>query len=149
MRQKSDSVISSLFIKRSDFIIIGLTGRTGSGCTTAANILEQRQPNFPSIGDLNYMGEPYYKGLDRNRYNIVKKYTEANIKPFISIKVSDLISSYLISVSKKELAFFILESSEDESLSLKEIMNKLDEGVFSGFFAKKMALALPDLLGKK
>lgn len=149
MRQTSDSVISSLFIKRSDFIIIGLTGRTGSGCTTAANILEKRQPSFPSLGELNYMGEPYYKGLDRNRYNIVKKYTEANVKPFVSIKVSDLISSYLIPVSKEELAFFILESSEDESLSLEEVMKKLDEGVFSGFFAKKMALALPDLLEKK
>ena len=33
--------IKSLYSQRDKFILIGLTGRTGSGCTTVANILSK------------------------------------------------------------------------------------------------------------
>ena len=49
--------ISKLFLERSKFILIGLTGRTGSGCTTAANILESKEvPLFPEHKDATHEG---------------------------------------------------------------------------------------------
>ena len=33
--------ISNIYAEREKFIIIGLTGRTGSGCTTVSEILEK------------------------------------------------------------------------------------------------------------
>lgn len=55
---------SDLFLERSSFILIGMTGRTGSGCTTTARILKSSSLDCPSIEDLQYDGEQFYKGLD-------------------------------------------------------------------------------------
>lgn len=39
---RDQKFISELFLENSQFILVGLTGRTGSGCTTTANILEEK-----------------------------------------------------------------------------------------------------------
>lgn len=39
MKTYLQEAISSIYSEEDDFIIIGLTGRTGSGCTTASKIL--------------------------------------------------------------------------------------------------------------
>ena len=45
-----NAAVEKIFGERKDFIIIGLTGRTGCGCTTVANLLsekfDQLQPPF-------------------------------------------------------------------------------------------------------
>ncbi|WP_203559634.1 hypothetical protein, partial [Klebsiella quasipneumoniae] len=41
--------ISELFLENNQFILVGLTGRTGSGCTTTANILESKNVSFPDL----------------------------------------------------------------------------------------------------
>lgn len=38
---KDQSLISSLLGERNSFVLIGLTGRTGSGCTTTADLLKK------------------------------------------------------------------------------------------------------------
>jgi dCMP deaminase len=40
--------INKIYDERKDFIIIGLTGRTGSGCSTVAKILETDE--FKKLG---------------------------------------------------------------------------------------------------
>ncbi|MFC3114550.1 anti-phage dCTP deaminase [Cellvibrio fontiphilus] len=131
-----DESLSKLFLERSKFILIGLTGRTGSGCTTAANFLENKTPSFPDESDITYNGEHLYSGLSRYRYNIVKKYAVENWKPFYSIKVSDLISAYLLRMSSDEVVDFITVSSRGEvdKTGLKKL---IDEGVFSKNFIGK------------
>lgn len=46
-------IVRNIFSLRSNFLIIGLTGRTGSGCTTVAKILSA--PDFDSlkVGSIN------------------------------------------------------------------------------------------------
>lgn len=99
MVMMNNKVISKLFLERSQFVLIGLTGRTGSGCTTAANILESEFPAFPLYEDTTLEGLGFYQGLSKQRYNIVKKYAEKNWGQFYFIKVSDLISAYLLSLA--------------------------------------------------
>ncbi|EIO3978557.1 deoxycytidylate deaminase [Vibrio vulnificus] len=118
--------ISQLFLENSQFILVGLTGRTGSGCTTTANILESKKPNFPEPEHLN----GFYKGLDVQRYKIVKKYAEQHWSNFYSIKVSDLISTYILTLSPEHLAKFICGSSE-HPLDENQVYTKLKTGVFS------------------
>ncbi|ENP8456513.1 deoxycytidylate deaminase [Photobacterium damselae] len=118
--------ISQLFLENSQFILVGLTGRTGSGCTTTANILESKKPNFPEPEHLN----GFYKGLDVERYKIVRKYAEQHWSNFYSIKVSDLISTYILTLSPEHLAKFICSSSKF-SLDENHIYKKLQTGVFS------------------
>jgi len=38
---ETHEAINKIYNERKDFIVIGLTGRTGSGCTTVANILKR------------------------------------------------------------------------------------------------------------
>ncbi|KFX21281.1 anti-phage dCTP deaminase [Pectobacterium betavasculorum] len=95
--------ISELFLENNQFILVGLTGRTGSGCTTTANILENKNISFPDLNSLN----SFYNGLDTRRYSIVKKFAEEHWENFYSIKVSDLISIYLLLLPATKLIDFI------------------------------------------
>lgn len=42
-RDEEKKFVSELFLENGQFILVGLTGRTGSGCTTTANILENEK----------------------------------------------------------------------------------------------------------
>ncbi|MGI7011110.1 hypothetical protein [Citrobacter braakii] len=95
--------ISELFLENNQFILVGLTGRTGSGCTTTANILESKKVTFPELNSLNN----FYDGLDIRRYSIVRKFAEEHWENFYSIKVSDLISIYLLLLPTSKLDNFI------------------------------------------
>ncbi|HDZ9223413.1 TPA: deoxycytidylate deaminase [Vibrio cholerae] len=123
---QSKKFISQLFLENSQFILVGLTGRTGSGCTTTANILESKKPNFPEPEHLN----GFYKGLDITRYKIVKKYAEQHWNNFYSIKVSDLISTYILTLSPEHLSKFICSTST-QKLDENLVYDKLKSGVFS------------------
>src|SRR5690554_3621562 len=128
-------MISSLFHERSKFIVIGLTGRTGSGCTTAANILEKEVANFPQVEDVKYNNKAFFSYLDSKRYRIASHYITENYNPFISIKVSDLISAYILTLTATQASDFIREQTSEVS------KNKIDElikkGSFNSSFAKK------------
>lgn len=129
---RDQKFISELFLENSQFILIGLTGRTGSGCTTTANILEEKKPNFPEVNNLS----GFYSGLDVNRYEIAKKFTEKNWDSFYSIKVSDLISVYLLMMSNAEIIDFITSSSEGK-VNVSDVRKLIDSGVFSKNLIKK------------
>jgi len=131
-----DQSLSKLFLERSKFILIGLTGRTGSGCTTAANFLESKSPFFPDEKDVTYEGEHLYKGLSRHRYNIARAYAEKNWTSFYSIKVSDLISAYLLRMSKADVKEFIVTSSRG-SIDSDALDAMLSSGVFTENYISK------------
>lgn len=132
MSMRDQKFISELFLENSQFILVGLTGRTGSGCTTTANILEEKKPNFPEVNNLS----GFYSGLDVNRYEIAKKFTEKNWDSFYSIKVSDLISVYLLMMSNAEIIDFITSSSEGK-VNVSDVIKLIDSGVFSKNLIKK------------
>jgi len=82
------NVLNDIFKQREDFIIIGLTGRTGSGCTTVAKIL--------SSSDLR-LKRPDRKcdNNEERKYKIIYKYLYNRWNPFTNISVSDIIISFL------------------------------------------------------
>ncbi|WP_277978026.1 anti-phage dCTP deaminase [Pantoea endophytica] len=129
---RDQKFVSELFLENSQFILVGLTGRTGSGCTTTANILEEKNPNFPEVNNLS----GFYSGLDVNRYEIAKKFTEKNWDSFYSIKVSDLISVYLLMMSDAEISDFITSSS-DGKVNVSDVKKLIINGVFSKNLIKK------------
>lgn len=82
-------MINKIYALRKDFMIIGLTGRTGSGCTTVADILTTK--NF---SDLKSLHKGFREGSitnktrkDRIIYNFIKE----NWSAFIKITASDII----------------------------------------------------------
>lgn len=44
MENPKENIVDKIYKLRKNFVIIGLTGRTGSGCTTVAKILQTRHP---------------------------------------------------------------------------------------------------------
>lgn len=89
------------FLERDQFIVIGLTGRTGSGCTTTAHLLENLSnekvstAKSPTIDDIpTFNGEPFFKGLNKNRYEIVSQYFNKNASNFTVIKAAGILSMF-------------------------------------------------------
>ncbi|MCX5472535.1 anti-phage dCTP deaminase [Alcaligenes sp. A-TC2] len=114
---RDQKFISELFSENSEFILVGLTGRTGSGCTTTADILENKKISLPELEDI----DDFYQGLDKKRYSIVKKFAEENWHGFHSIKVSDLISMYLINMGEKKLSEFVSKKITTKKNKTNEI----------------------------
>jgi len=60
--------LNRLYKETSNFLVIGLTGRTGSGCSTAAKILSSKHPDLPELSKI------YDTDNDRRKYRIVRNY---------------------------------------------------------------------------
>lgn len=127
----NEGTLSQLFTERSRFVLIGLTGRTGSGCSTAAGIFSDKRPPFPTHHDARIDGKPFFEGLSKKRYNVARAYAEKNWKPFYAIKVSDLISAYMLDLDLETMVEFIVNNKRGEPLRRDSVRKVLREGVFS------------------
>ncbi|MBU9193750.1 hypothetical protein KTD33_04290 [Burkholderia gladioli] len=80
------SGINKVFEHRKNFIVIGLTGRTGSGCTTAAQILgsSYEKLRIPSIAN------PPKTHEDR-KWKIIQMWAENHWRPFTTVSATSLI----------------------------------------------------------
>lgn len=87
-------VVKEIYKLRRDFILIGLTGRTGSGCSSVANIL--RTQDFAQLKsehrDINE--NPWDNNSRKNR--IVYQYMKRHWYPFTVITASDVIFYYAL-----------------------------------------------------
>ncbi len=98
--------LNLIFKKRREFIVIGLTGRTGSGCSTVSNILgngdfEEILAPKPNVGCC--------EDNEERKYNIVYNYLQVNWSKFINIKVSDIITSFILEKRFEEFAAYVKE----------------------------------------
>lgn len=91
---KSADIVKNIFSLRSDFLIIGLTGRTGSGCTTVANILSEE--TFDSLSGKYKVKDSGIINNDFRKNRIVFNYIKENWMPFTVIRMSDLIYYYAL-----------------------------------------------------
>lgn len=90
------SATKRLFQETAKFVVIGLTGRTGSGCSTAAQILAEESPPIPETSRL------YENPNDQRKYRIVRKYIKSNWKPFICIQVRTIITGVILELDFSE-----------------------------------------------
>lgn len=136
---QENTLISDLLSERNNFIIIGLTGRTGSGCSTASKLLTEKQLTFPLENQVNIGNESFFQGLDKERYKLVKDYIENNHYPFTLIKVSELITTKLLEMevdSFRELLDKKIDShyqSKIEESGIITLFSNLKKEFFSKF----------------
>lgn len=113
--------INEVFKSHMSSIVIGLTGRTGSGCTTAANIL--------STEDFDKLNLPSLKVPPRNHEDrkdrIIYEWNKSHWNKFRNISVTTLILSIAISEGKEKIQNLI-----------KSIDINFDTGILEGFFNK-------------
>lgn len=91
--EKYNNAISKLFMEKESLIIVGLTGRTGAGCSTAANILGKEYENL----DLEYIDNDDNTQDDKYKFEIIKEYISKDKRwiPFTKIEGSCVILSYI------------------------------------------------------
>lgn len=120
MTSQCSLATEKLFQQRGDFIIIGLTGRTGAGCTTVKEILCN---DFDSIMPPIPLAENS-KNLEELKYDIIYNYASLHWQPFKSIKISHVITSIMTSFSFQRFIDFIqnynLTLTNDEVSLLKD-----------------------------
>ena len=65
--------IEKIYENRQKFVVIGLTGKTGRGCSTVAEILEKGYESYNPV-DFNQ------KELQNRKANIINKFASINFK---------------------------------------------------------------------
>lgn len=79
--------LGHIYKNREEFIVIGLTGRTGAGCSFVSSIFskESLDNSFPPVekNDLNN---------NKRKYKIARNFLEQNWKPFYVLKYSKVLS---------------------------------------------------------
>ena len=97
---KTNVAIENIYEEREKFIIIGLTGRTGSGCTTVSKILGAE--NFNAL-NLHEPKTTDFETNEQRKYQIIYNYAKEHWNPFYRISMTDVIISFVMEKSFEEL----------------------------------------------
>ena len=111
--------ITNLFDRRGSFLVLGLTGRTGSGCSTAAKLLSKPLAQL----SLEAIASPLIKPEQR-KYRIVREFAQKNWEPFTIISVTQTIASFVFSGEPKSIEDFFrgqIKSAQSCNAFLAEI----------------------------
>lgn len=117
------AAVEKLFAERKDFIIIGLTGRTGCGCTTVANLLCKEFVDLqPPIAIAN-------STIAERDYKIVFEYSKETWMPFRLIEMKHVIFTFILEYSYRETSEFInsVVKKPIDISKLEESFNKLHD----------------------
>lgn len=116
--------IKQIYKHRRDFILIGLTGKIGAGCSTTAKFMTQdiSSHNLPSLCISSSSSD-----VDRKKY-IIQKFYLANWKPFVKITASDVITSFLLENDFNTIQdFFTSNNYKKFDVNFEEIYYKFYE----------------------
>lgn len=114
-----ENIVDKIYKLRKNFVVIGLTGRTGSGCSTVAKLLSTQNPEEFKSEYREVNSNPIDNDVRKNR--IIYRYILKNWRPFTVIKASDIIFYYAL-----------LQTFDDFSRSLAKCSNDANsEGKFS------------------
>lgn len=101
-------MINTIYNNRENFIIIGLTGRIGSGCTTTANFLSQ---DLSEHSLMPVFIDDHSNDKQRKRY-IVDKFYRQNWQKFQVIRASDVITTFILKYNFEEFNSILNEFNE-------------------------------------
>ena len=108
--------ISKIYGDDDDFVVIGLTGRTGSGCSTVANILSSKQEE---IRHSLFSGHNPKDNVQRKQ-KVVFNCFRHNWEPFVTIQASTVLLMMLSEVSIEDSGVFIGRSGDLEPDAAKK-----------------------------
>lgn len=114
----TSTAINKIYKERQEFIILGLTGRTGSGCSTVADILTKNKKYIEENCKINYG----FNNIEERKNKIVFDYLLSKWQKFYKISVTDMLTLFIIDNSIDEVCEFISEE-------FKKFMNNSDKDV--------------------
>lgn len=110
--------VQQTYLGRERLVLIGLTGRTGSGCSKVAEILATKK--YESL-DLKSIKEYDYDNVDERKNKVIQNYMcqDGKWKPFSVIEVSSIILSSVFSLGVNDFINYLDEiTKEDEDNSI-------------------------------
>lgn len=119
----SQDSVREVYKNRSQFILLGLTGRTGSGCTTASSILSS------TFKDIKAPKPKLIDDNDERKYRIVYEFSKKNWKPYFCIQIKDIITSFIIESTYKEFLAFLKSSVVENELLYNDLKSELNTEV--------------------
>lgn len=114
--------IKKIYTNKEEFILIGLTGQIGSGCTKTAKFMSEtkEQHNLPEKCIYNNSSDN-----DRKKYIIYKHYI--NIwKPFEVISASDIIMTFFIQTTLKDINKF-LKNNKLKNIKINKVKKEFEK----------------------
>lgn len=114
--------INKIYSYRRNFLVIGLTGRTGSGCSKTAELLSKNLGAFriPKLDSIKYNHEN-----DRRKARIVSMFAKENWSPFYVVRIKDIITSFILEHSFSEFCHF-LSKEIDPSIQYVEALRDIE-----------------------
>lgn len=118
------TAVRTVFDEREKFIVFGLTGRTGSGCSTAAGLLSK---NFEELclPSPQSSGEG---GADDRKYRLVHAYLQQSWGRFQVIRGADVISSFVL---ERDFDKFTKEYSSVLNIDSGDVVAKIQGSIAS------------------
>jgi len=115
--------LTQVYKLRQDFILLGLTGRTGSGCSTVSDIL-----NKSKFIDCKFAKPEMSKTItnDERKEVILFNYLKSNWRGFTVICVSDIISTTLLENDFEDIKKYFIEQFTSDNAPENHIPDALD-----------------------
>lgn len=112
--------IEKAYAERVDLLVLALTGRTGSGCTTAANALASK------IDELS-VSKVELSAIEKRKFDICLNFARKQWIPFKPLTVSTVIYSFLLQEGLDDVEKFLgkLIKNQRSSESIREICDQL------------------------
>jgi len=122
MTELSDG-IDTIYENRKKFIIIGLTGRTGSGCSSAAQILSESIENI-TLPKAKLCGD----GEDR-KYKIIYDFAQKNWEKFHWIQIKDVITSFILDKPFSNFEEYVAKVLSNEIITKNKVKEQLRDAI--------------------
>ncbi|AXK48567.1 hypothetical protein [Aliarcobacter trophiarum] len=142
--------IEKIYENRQNFVVIGLTGKTGSGCSTVAQILKQGYTDYDSP-------DCKLTNIQNRKASIIKKFASINFKEnhkkFKIIKPSTILMMLFLFDNKiiieKIRAFYKLLDIKDDEIDIYKKEQEYKKELEKEFIELKEIIKILDLLNKK
>ncbi|WP_395452724.1 hypothetical protein [Acidovorax delafieldii] len=116
------SAVSKIYGDEDDFIVLGLTGRTGSGCSTAARILQSPRENIKH----SLFNGDNPKSNDQRKERILVRHFEAAWHPFLLLQVRSLITTFLLDLDTSKIKDIVGDLATEKG-TIDSFINLLNE----------------------
>jgi deoxycytidylate deaminase/dephospho-CoA kinase len=130
--------LNNIFKDTSDFLVIGLTGRTGSGCSTAAHRLSQKDLNMPDVE------QSHFHGNEKRKYRIIRDYINKKWNPFKWLQVRSIITRYILELNFSEFGKLVSECTDNDLQSVRDKLVSFKDEYEKAHHELKAFLALSE-----
>jgi deoxycytidylate deaminase len=123
MNEGSD--LSELYNLRSNFTVIALTGRSGSGCSTIAKQINRgfSKADYPDPKEKDFD----LKHNSYRKYEIVYRFAEKNFTPYLLINYREVLTLFLLEYSLSDFENYV------NSIEVKSYFNSFSKSIESSF----------------